>query len=499
MDVIVENINEVHIKITTDPSVKRELSDYFCFTVPNSQFHPKVLAGIWDGNIRLFNYSKQTLYKGLLYQLEIFCQQNQYQLIIGDDIDAKEQFSLIEAKEWVSSLNLPEHINVRDYQYESLIHCIRETRALLISATNSGKSLIQYFLTKYYCNHKTLIVVPTIALVYQMAEEFKKYGSVSNNYPSITTISGDEDKQWQEEISTQVTITTWQSIKKMPISWFDQFGVVIGDEAHLFTANSLTSILEKLVNCKYRFGVTGTLDGSKTHKLVLEGLFGKQKNIVTAKQLVEMGYAAEPLIRVLMLNYGNQSLGTVKQYKDEIDLFIQRSDRLLFIYNLARSLEGNTLILFRYVNHGNQIYDKLTEKAKEFDDLYFVDGTVCKKDRIELREKFKNHQHGLIVASYGTFSTGIDIPNIDNIIFAAPSKSRIKVLQSIGRGLRIKHGKTNINVFDIVDVFNVTQISKTGKHYTRVCSLAAHGKERIKFYIQEKFKYKTHKIRMKNV
>ena len=251
----IEKINEVYIKIHCEPSVAYELNDYFTFDVPGAKFMPAYRNKFWDGKIRLFQVMTGYLYTGLIKYIEEFAKQRNYELEYESDFSADE-FSLKEAKEFISNINLPEKYNPRNYQIEAFVNAVRERRVLLLSPTASGKSLIIYLLTRYY-NARTLIIVPTTSLVSQLTSDFTDYGYESDRF--VHRIFAGQDKQTDK----QITISTWQSIYKLDKKYFEQFDVVIGDEAHLFKAKSLTSILSKLDNCKYRFGFTGTLDGTE--------------------------------------------------------------------------------------------------------------------------------------------------------------------------------------------------------------------------------------------
>jgi superfamily II DNA or RNA helicase len=282
-------------------------------------------------------------------------------------------------------------------------------------------------------------------------------------------------------------ISTWQSIYKMPKSWFDQFDVVIGDEAHLFKAKSLTSIMGKLTKCKHRFGFTGTLDGTQTHKLVLEGLFGSVKKITTTADLIEQKHLANFQIKAIVLKYQDdiRKIMAGSDYQSEIDFIVRNDARNRFIKNLALSLNGNTLLLFQFVEkHGKILYDLISQEAVDRK-VFFISGSIDGEKREEIRKIIETEQNAIVVASYGTSSTGINIRNLHNVIFASPSKSRVRNLQSIGRGLRTSDNKTNATLYDIADDLSW----KTKKNHTIL-----HFVERIKMYSEEKFPYKTYTV-----
>jgi len=499
----IKRINEVYNKVDCEPSIAYELNDYFTFDIPGAKFMPAVRNKVWDGKIRLFNLMTCTIYAGLNRYVEEFCKARQYDVEYETDFSSDE-FSLIEANKFIEELKPT--FQPRDYQLEAFVHAVRERRALLLSPTASGKSFIIYLLTRYY-NAKTLIIVPTTTLVHQLAKDFEDYGYTSTKNNSVNNRSGRignhsgnaEGGEWthgihkiyvgQEKRSpAQVTITTWQSIYKAPKEWFSQYDVVIGDEAHLFKAKSLTSILTKLEDCRYRFGFTGTLDGTQTHKLVLEGLFGPVRKVTTTAELIEQKHLADFRIKAIVLSYPDeirQMIARAGDYQSEIDYIVRLEARNNFIKNLVLSLEGNTLLLFQFVEkHGKILYNKL-EKENKDRKIFFIHGGVDGEERDKVREIVEKESNAIIVASFGTFSTGINIRNLHNVIFASPSKSRVRNLQSIGRGLRTSDTKKSATLFDIAD----DMTWKTKKNYTLL-----HFMERVKVYNEEKFNYKIFKV-----
>lgn len=518
--------DEVFLKVDCDSGVAQELAEYFTFFVPGYKFMPAYRNKMWDGKIRLFNPMTRLVYAGVIKHIELFCKERDYELEI-DDAYAANEFSLIEAKEFIASLKSP--MEPRDYQIDAFTYAVRNNRALMVSPTASGKSFIIYLLTRYY-NAKTLIIVPTTTLVHQLASDFVSYGyrnerAMANERGNVENSSqqGSEQgssgvgsdskdasrskrtskskaKEGSEEIhkiysgqekesETQITITTWQSVYKQNKNWFAKYDVVIGDEAHLFKAKSLTSILGKLDKCKYRFGFTGTLDGTETHKLVLEGLFGPVRNVISTKELMDQGHVSDLFIKAIVLKYDDDTRKMVSKYdyQSEMDFLTTNVARNRFIINLTRSLKGVTLVLFQYVEkHGKVLHDMLKDKVDV--PLHFVYGGVEGEERDTIRHLVSESNNSIVIASYGTFSTGINIPNIDNVIFASPSKSRIRNLQSIGRGLRKSEGKTHATLYDIADDLSW----KTKKNHT-----IGHFVERVKIYNEENFEYKIYTVELK--
>ena len=481
----VTKFNEVHIKLHCESSIAYELNEYFTFTVPGARFSPAYKNKMWDGKIRLFHLMRQTLYIGLLEKVRQFAQERGYEVVL-DNVNhfSEEVFSVVEANQHIKDIEVS--LQPRDYQLDSFIHAVRKKRAVLVSPTASGKSLIIYLLTTYLISKKVLIVVPTTGLVHQMASDFVDYGCPPELIHKI--FSGQE-----KNTDSLITITTWQSIYQMPARWFDQFGCVIGDEAHTFKAKCLVSIMENLTKCEYRFGFTGTLDGSQTNKLVLEGLFGPVKVVTTTSQLMEQNTVAQINIKAIVLSYPDQlrqmfaNRKPKPTYKDEMMFLLTKQTRSLFIARLVASLEKNTLLLFNNIDHGKMLQQMIQVEVPDRE-VFFVYGGVEGEEREEIRKYVEMHNNVVIVASYKTFATGTNIKNLHNVVFGSPSKSRIRVLQSIGRGLRTSSEKTEAVLYDIADDLSWKSFrNHTIKHFA----------ERVQMYNQEKFDYKTYTIQLK--
>ena len=484
-DLILHKKNEAYIQFECDRGIAQELSDYFTFFVPGHQFTPAYKSRIWDGKIRLADLRSFTIYHGLVPYIEVFCKEREYTLEIDSDVSVTQNFSLVEAKEFVDTLKLPHEI--RDYQLKSFVQAIRNKRMLLLSPTASGKSLILYCIIRYLQleNERGLLIVPTTSLVEQMYKDFEDYGYDSEQY-CHRQYSGKE-----KHTNKFLTITTWQSIYKNPGEYFEQFDFVLGDEAHQFKAKSLTTILSGCVNAKYRIGTTGTLDGTQTHKLVLEGLFGPVYKATSTADLIEKGQLASFKIKCLILKHPESVCKMARSwdYNQELEYIVMNTARNNFIRNLALSLNGNTLILFQFVEkHGKSLYANIKEHAKNRH-VFFVFGGTDVEIRESVRAITEKERDAIIVASYGTFSTGVNIRNLHNIIFASPSKSRIRNLQSIGRGLRIGDNKDEAVLFDISDDFRIGKYTNyTLKHFV----------DRVKIYDDEKFNYKFYNIELKD-
>jgi superfamily II DNA or RNA helicase len=488
-DIVLHKLNESFIKIECEKHFAQELFEFFSFRVPNFQFTPAYKNKLWDGYIRLFNLKTYTIYTGLLSYIEQFCKERNYKVTVDTQLKITENFSINEAKNFISDLKLP--FEVRDYQLNSFVHAIRNKRMLLVSPTASGKSLIIYLIVRYLSlNHKKgLLIVPNVSLVSQMFKDFQDY-SVDNGFDVkefVHTIYQGRDKNSN---TAGLYISTWQSIFTQEKEYFEQFEYVIGDEAHLFKAKSLTTILTGCDRAIYRIGATGSLDGTQTHKLVLEGLFGPVSKSTTTSELIEKGQLADFSIKCLVLKYPEEICVQSKKwdYDTEINYIISNQKRNDFIKNLCLSLNGNSLVLFQFVEkHGKILYELILQKSSDRK-VFFVYGGTDVDVRESVREIVEKETNAIIVASYGVFSTGVNIRNLHNIIFASPSKSRIRNLQSIGRGLRKGDNKEKSTLFDIADDFRV------GKHTNFTLK---HLIERIKIYDEEKFNYKFYNIEIK--
>ncbi len=481
----VKKLNTVYLQIEAEADVRRELTDYFSFEVPGYKFTPQFRNRVWDGKIRLYSYATGQLYVGLYPYLKDWCNKKNIEIEENNEIHTIQSHTAADIDELIKSYELS--ITPRDYQIDAFKYALDYERGLILSPTASGKSLIAYLLVRHYLNvidNNILIIVPTTSLVEQLYKDFKDYGfdvenNVSRNYHG-----------YEIEEGKRIVISTWQSLYKLPKTFFADFGAVIGDEAHLFKAVSLTKIMTKLTDCKYRIGMTGTLDGTKTHKLVLEGLFGRVNKVVSTRELIDKKQLADLKIICLVLKHTEAEAKAIykEKYHKELEYLAQSEKRNKYIRNLATALNGNTLILFQLVEkHGKELYELIRNKAGDRE-VFFVYGGVDTQQREQVRAITEKSDDAIIVASYGTFSTGINIRNLHNIIFASPSKSRIRNLQSIGRGLRIGDSKDTATLYDISDDLTY----KEKKNFT-----LTHFQERINIYNEEGFTYEIHSVELK--
>jgi len=512
-DIIISKRNESYLDIDCETGIFYELREHFTFEVPNARFTPKFRAGLWDGKICLLDMRFGTLPLGLTPELLEVSEKLGYTVEVKETQygvpNEKDDVTYQDVEKWIIGLNLsnknnelnPIKIEVRDYQIQTIFNCIKNRRQIVISSTGSGKSLIIYCLIRWYLEHggnRVLLVVPNLGLIRQMKSDFADY-SILNGFDvdsNLQVIAEGASKV----LIKPIQLATWQGIYKLPSSWYsgiDNSGIdnsgansgngidiIIGDECHQYKAEACRNIFDRSTETKYKFGFTGTLDKSTVNKLLLKGLIGDISKVNTTRDLIEAGHLSDIKIKCILLKYDKdvKKLTRGLDYQREIDFLCQNDRRNKFIRNLALSLKGNTLILFgRVETHGEIIYGLIKEKATTHR-VHFIAGKVDADDRENIRNLVQNSdEHNIIVGSFGTVSTGLNIPRIHNIIFAAPSKSVIRVLQSIGRGLRKSSDKSHLVLYDIVDVLG----SNSKPNYTM-----KHWVERLKIYTDEEFSYK---------
>ena len=493
--VIIHDLDETYIRITADKGIEFELAEAFTFLADNYKFNPKYKAKLWNGKIRMYKINTKTILKGMLHRVIEFCNDRGYEVVLDGDF-ATTKFTTQDALDFIKTLNLPDHITVRDYQVATFVHCIQSQRCLFVSPTSSGKSLMLYLIYRYL-GVKSLLIVPRISLIAQMQADFKEYGYQDE----VHKIFAGQDKNSDADIS----FSTWQSVFEQPEEYFDQFGLIIGDEAHNFKAKSLISIMERANKTKYKFGFTGTLDESSNNLMTLEGLFGKKEQFITSSEMIDQGYASKIMINIITLSYADElkkkfhdainklrsskvESDKLKVYPAEVKLLINHEGRNSFIKDLALSLKGNGIILFfRVGEHGMVLHDMIKNSTDK--PCYLIHGGIGIDEREQIRKIVNTHDTSITTASMGCFSEGINIPNLNWIILAHPSKSKIKVLQMIGRGLRKSDTKDTFTLYDIADDLSS---SRGGQNTT-----LKHLGERIRFYIQEKFPYKLFKFKLK--
>jgi superfamily II DNA or RNA helicase len=328
----------------------------------------------------------------------------------------------------------------------------------------------------------------------------------------ISKIKKEEDLRIEEIMSDKprkpinenpnLYISTYQSLSNYPKEFFQQFHTVACDEAHGAKATTLTTILKRTFGHAYnRFGVSGTFPTDDTLEiLTIQSVLGPKVTQIEASTLVESGTITPMNIKGILLNHAtgeiNDRLAYIRKmgagaeaYRYEMDYIHQSGKRLEFIKKMVDKCKDNTLLLFNTIEYGTKIYNKLKEELpdKEF---YYIDGEIKNKDRESIKKAMERTDGKVIVlvASYGTLSTGVSINAIFNVIFAdSPGKSEQRIIQSIGRALRKHDEKQIATIFDIADVFDPKELNNIlYKHYV----------ERKKYYANRKYPLKEIKMNL---
>lgn len=474
--ITITQYNAAYIQLTASEGVLRELWYRFSFQAPNAKYDKRFKNRTWDGYVRLFSLKTRTVWAGLKGAVLTFANENRYS--VEDQTEGKLSYADNVLQKFIDGLGLPEDITPHYYQFDALKIAAEDRRVTILSPTASGKSLIAYLIYRWF-NKRTLIVVPTTTLVSQMAGDFAEYGYDRE----VRKVMAGANK----ENLPQVTVSTWQSIHSLPNkeTWLKQFDIIIGDEAHGFNAPSLKSIAEAL-GATVRIGMTGSLDGHKVNEMMIEGIFGPTKRVATTKELIDGGFISPLKIDCWQLTYSDEVKKAARKskldYHDEMAFLRENRRRNIFIRELALRQKGNILILFKSIEHGQELHRLVTEK---FENAHLIYGKVDTEERNEVRKIVENSENSITIASFKTFATGINIKRLHHVILASPIKSQILIVQSIGRSLRKGEGKTIATVHDIGDDM---RIGEYNNHAYR------HYEGRLELYTREQFDYRIIKV-----
>lgn len=470
-----------------DAGFLMSIYEHFSRYVDGYIFHPKFKARLWDGKIRFFNRATGEIYLGLVNRVIQFCKDEGVKVKLDKKIIASFtdlDFNEAHFNSFMDNLNATngkgEPMTPYDYQVHAVKSIVERKRRMIASPTSSGKSFIMYAASRYLLEHKfdedeqILIIVPTIALIKQMKTDFGDY-SIANKWDWQRNVS--EYGAGKKDLYGKVVVATWQSLFRKDPSFFSRFRMILVDEAHQATAKSLVDI-GKMCDAEYRIGLSGSFDDSdETTEMSLNGLFANKTVTTTTKKMIENGQAAKLEIKCVRIKH--KGFTSRLTYQAEKDYLSAHPERNRFIVDLADGLEGNTLILFDLVEKQGK---PLFELAKKYSQkkVYFIYGGVDVDDREKIRKTLEKEKGAILIASYKTFSTGNNVKNLENIIFGSPTKSFSRVIQSIGRGLRLNEGKTKCMLFDIFDwlcgdLKDLKSCNVTLEHFT----------ERLKIYRKE--------------
>lgn len=496
----ISKLNETWLKVHCQETWQElDIQDRFSFMIPNARHDPRVKKGHWDGVKRLFNRRDKKMYLGLLLQLLSLCEEKGWDVdldprLLPSDETIDKSDILYLCNELIKPHSNGNPIVPHDYQLDAVEYMMNMDRTICLSATSSGKSLMIYLAARMYqlmdeFDNKTIfIIVPSISLVEQMYSDFQDYSTFDGMQWHVNAHVQKVSGKYEKYINKQIVITTWQSMKNLPYDVYENIGAVFCDEAHGVKADVLTSILESLTQCGIRHGLTGTLDDVECNELVIQGLLGPKKVIVTAKEIMDSGAAAQIKVTMVVLNHNQATINAYRQhiykypfdqkYLGEIEYLYANEERSNLILDLIESLEGNTLVLFdRVEKYGEPLYQKFLERRP--DTTFLITGDVEGTERETIRKNVEDQDACTIFASFGTMSTGISIKRLHNMVVISSSKSKIRVLQSIGRMMRKHFSKDVGNVFDIVDDLTAGQDKP---NYSM-----QHAAKKLEFYTKEQF------------
>mgnify|MGYP000665051239 CR=1 FL=1 len=482
VDLLIERVNASLIRVhTADKGIREDLYQFFQYSEPGFQ---KNRFTKWDGTHRLFKKSTGDLPYGVLKMLLSLCRDRGYSFELDDTF--KEDIAKVtmsDLKSWVKELDLP--VEPYDYQMQMLHDGVKYNRMTFLAATSAGKSLAIYMLVRYYemlnaqDGLKTLVLVPSINLVSQMHGDFKDYSQ--RNKWNAQLMCHQICEGAAKESNKPVFISTWQSIQKMPAEYFHQFGRVIIDETHLASGDSIRYIGMNCINAYQRVGLTGTLRNDKINPVLVQSVLGPVKKIVSARELIDAGRATRTDIKMVQLDYGRNDRKFVHdmapEYAKEIDFLIAHQERNKVIKNMARGLKGNSLFLFdRVEGHLEPVYEQLVAENDQGRTYFKISGEVDNETRDRIKKAIEAGNDIVLLSTFGCSSTGVSIKKLHNLVLCHPTKSNVRLLQSLGRLLRLHESKDVATIYDLVDDI---------EYQGRKNFAWKHGIERFRIYQEE--------------
>ena len=503
---LMENKNFLQIVECSDLEFK-QLQFSFRKKIKNWRFHPQVKRKLWDGYMTYMD-SAGRIPVGLWNELIEVCKEHGF-VVNFEDFDLfRSSYTKEEYLNWIKATSFFDKkgnkIEPRDYQVDSVWAILKYKYSISEIATSAGKTLIMYMVMAFL-RHKgllkrMLIVVPNISLIIQTYEDFLDYSNQDNSL-KLQMFSGETSKQLDE--NSQVVIGTFQSLVKQDLSFFEGFDAVCVDEAHFTQAKSVKDTLAKCRNVIYRFGLSGTLEKDDfAERLTLQAYLGPMINKVSAEFLFKNKYATPVQVKVIRLNYMSdelkEKLYEIRKRRTSIDgakildierkLVIESKERLNYICDLVNKTTKNTLVLFHNVkaDYGKKLQERLFELSRD-KDVFYIDGETDVDKREYFKQSLEQGENKVLIASFGTFSTGISVKNIHNIVFAESFKSDKIIRQSIGRGMRLHESKTKTNIIDICDDFSYNGDNNF---------LIKHMEKRLEIYDSQGFPYKIYAVNL---
>lgn len=482
----IDKIDNVNLRVNGDISQLLELKAFSSFYAPNHKFHPRFRARIWDGKISYFNMHHKTLPIGLMPELLKFCNQFGYSPKMTFNIDelVPQQKDDAHFKTFYDIIFKDTEFYPREYQHDAIKSAINNRRGIIVSPTGSGKSLIIYAIIRYLLTEgkKTILVVPNVSLVNQMFNDFVDYGWYECGHHTEKLYSGQKPTFGKE-----VLITTYQSLLRKGPEFFTPYEAIMNDEAHTVKSVELQKIAAKCANASTRIGLTGTLPKEESDAYNIHGMLGPTIYNLKSKKLIDEGVLSNIAVVNAFLKYPKDiaEKGKRRKYHDEIDLIETTPERMnAFKYVFDNIKDGqNSLILVNHIQHLNDIKDFIETNIDDKYTLYIINGSIDANKREVIRQTIDKENNVILLATFGTVSTGINIKRIHNVIFGSSSKSEIRVLQSIGRGLRTHEAKEGVVIWDFVDDFSF--VNRNGNQTNN--HVYGHWEERYKYYKEQEF------------
>lgn len=492
--------------LTDNLSLFKELHEALSFWVQGYQFMPQYKSGWFDGKIRLMDFNTRQFPLGLAEHIYEYCKARNIPCDVENAVlecftpsgNAEEILDFISSKRVFSKM---QEITPTEYQLEAVVRAIQRKRCVNICPTSFGKSLAITLECIYWINSgkKCLIVVPTKDLVDQFASDIRDYatneqGRLEEWFPTIQKIYSGKKKQL--EVTTDICISTWQSLAKIEDAeeYMNQFDVIVLDEAHKGSARVLTKLMNAATSVAIRTGWTGTLSDETIGELQVKGSFGPIKQIVTTKELMDKGIVAQLAIAIARIVYPPELAQELisLDYHKQTSYLETLSRRTKVLLQVVATQKKTGLMLYRHISHGEEIFEKARALFPDRN-VYLVHGGHFQMNdkKFKTFEDMKNlierEENGIIIANYQVIGTGISIKNLHWMMFAAPTKSFITTVQGIGRILRVSKVKHKALLIDIVDDFSA---KKAGDRKITQNYAVRHFAERFNIYNESQFDYK---------
>lgn len=501
-DVVISKLNSTWMQVRCrEGYMEMEISEKFSFKIDNAQYDPRVKSGRWDGVKRLYNRTHKRMYSGLLFELIKFLTKQEYSFKIDPELIPTSNIEHADIIDLTANFIKPhdkgEPIEPYDYQYDAVTYMMQSNRSICLAATSAGKSLSMYLAIRMYQladeldGKRIIVVVPSKMLVEQLYADFDNYSTFEGSQWKASTFCQKVSGKYSKFIEKPIVITTWQSLKTLHESTILDAGAIFIDECHTVRGPVLAELLEAAVNCDIRHGLTGTLDDIESNIIAAQGLLGPAKRIVTAKEIIDAGRATEVRVNCMILDYDTDTKRAFKadqdiaaklpeqnaKYLAEINFINGLNCRFNFIQNIVQSLKGNTIVLFdRVEDYGIPLYEDMKAKHEH---TYLICGEVGDTERELIKSLFDKYDDIILYATFSIMSTGVSIKNLHNMVFGSSSKAKIRVLQSIGRLMRLHNSKSVATLYDLVDKIDYNGYQN---------ATFRHVEERIKFYANEQFK-----------